>query len=1011
MGGVNYEDDGEGGGETIFGFADTSTQFMITDDYEDIDDYVEDTPQTWNLALAGGAIDITTYLNNEDASFDTKAEAETFLGTLGVGALPIQCWVPSYFTYTGGAYSTATITETADCPAPLPTIIDDFIDPAGIFGFYVEGAVVLDNSSNNVFTSPTITGADVAMTIENFSEGNSVSGGTFTTNTIDVYSWSDSDTTFSDTTLSTVTVVGEGTVTGYSSPNTAPTGTFNSATSFTDGSGDVTVSIEVDDVDDNDTSARLEYETDSDGACDGPWSRGTLRGTTTADFSDSGGVPDLVVGSYQIGSTATTRIITSSSSNTVTFTWDSDTDLSTADGTQCLRLTVNDDTVDQTTPATQTVSVDNVSPSGLTALSASSTTYDRATLSWREASDTNFDHYEIWYGTNRSDVDNRTGTASEIDNTNSSSYYNSGSAAADFSSSSETSLILTGLSANTTYYTKIWAIDGSGNSETVDYADVTTSNQPTSFTSRSSGTSSTDTDRGVESSVDVESEGELDVDSDRESSADGDFDLVEYLEYEIEEMEDLERSDEETVTEEHLTEAEISEHRELLEESTRTTQDVFTETVYIIEGSFEGADRVEEIELVLSPEVIDEAIEVYENTLNGETGVEIESDVVGEATMADMFDVETLDDVQAVVEDSVLNSLETALEESVNSGSGGLFIYFDEVVVEVDDIDDVEVVVSEAFSDEELAEIEEEIEENEGILLKVDETSNYDNDCMVDIYQLSSVGSLFDNDVDGDGRDNCVEKFMGTDPLIEDDVLCETQVTNLEGAVTGDRPSIRVSSCSSGDEVDIVLIEKDLRDDLVSLKQKASYASVILADSVVPSVNQIPLGRTVVDEEQKGEFTPEEPIPEGEYYVIVAGQDGIGKASSFEIDNDRVPSAPEIEVTETKDGLRPIIYLVLIFAENVTPGFNKDNYLAEFEGEDGIIEERIMRGYAEPGSVVYVTWKSRILSSIVISDASQGEFELQIPEGLLEGEHEVLAYVFDEDRNLLSNVTSLLFRK
>ncbi|MDO8335450.1 MAG: hypothetical protein Q7T74_01555, partial [Candidatus Saccharibacteria bacterium] len=144
--------------------------------------------------------------------------------------------------------------------------------------------------------------------------------------------------------------------------NSAPTGTFNSATQQTDGSGDVDISIEVDDTENNNTKAKIEYETDSDGLCNGPWAAATLLGPAAADFNDSGGAPDINnANPYQVGSTTTTRIITSSGSNTITFEWDSNTDLPSANGAQCLRLTVNDDALDQVTPATQTVAVDNVS--------------------------------------------------------------------------------------------------------------------------------------------------------------------------------------------------------------------------------------------------------------------------------------------------------------------------------------------------------------------------------------------------------------------------------------------------------------------------------------------------------------------------------------------------------------------------------------------------------------------------------------------------------------------------
>ncbi|MBU1164961.1 fibronectin type III domain-containing protein [Patescibacteria group bacterium] len=150
----------------------------------------------------------------------------------------------------------------------------------------------------------------------------------------------------------------------FSSTNQAPTGSFNSATSKTDGTGYVDISIEVDDADDDETKAKIEYCADACASCSGgPWLDPTLSGPTTADFQDEGGVPDVDnAETYQIGSTANYRITTIEGSNTVTFDWDSQTDVASGDGTYCLRLTVNDDNADQATPATQELTIDNVGP-------------------------------------------------------------------------------------------------------------------------------------------------------------------------------------------------------------------------------------------------------------------------------------------------------------------------------------------------------------------------------------------------------------------------------------------------------------------------------------------------------------------------------------------------------------------------------------------------------------------------------------------------------------------------
>ncbi len=158
----------------------------------------------------------------------------------------------------------------------------------------------------------------------------------------------------------TFSAVGEETA----ASGTTPTGSFNSASQKTDASGKVDISIEVDDPNDDDTKAKIEYV--ANGSCDFTTpSDPTLdeAGGATADFNDSGGSPSVVnVDTYQVGTTATRRIITSSGSNTVQFDWNTKTDVPSANGTYCLRLTVNDDSEDQATPDTQVLTLDNVLP-------------------------------------------------------------------------------------------------------------------------------------------------------------------------------------------------------------------------------------------------------------------------------------------------------------------------------------------------------------------------------------------------------------------------------------------------------------------------------------------------------------------------------------------------------------------------------------------------------------------------------------------------------------------------
>jgi len=239
------------------------------------------------------------------------------------------------------------------------------------------------------------------------------------------------------------------------------TGKFNSAAQKTDGTGKVDISIEVDDLAGDDCKALIEYT--SDGTCSSGWvttPNVTLVGPATADYNDSGGTPDVTnANAYQVGSGTNTRIITSSGSNTVQFDWDSATNVPSGDGTYCLRLTVSDDYNNQATD-TITLTINNAAPSGVSPLSVDKMGYETAHLSWAIAVETNFDHYEIWYGTDLSDVQGREGTASEWDGDND----------PDLNVKSTTTTRIPGLTCcGTTYYFKIWAVEDYGQETTVTY--------------------------------------------------------------------------------------------------------------------------------------------------------------------------------------------------------------------------------------------------------------------------------------------------------------------------------------------------------------------------------------------------------------------------------------------------------------------------------------------------------------------------------------------------------------
>lgn len=232
------------------------------------------------------------------------------------------------------------------------------------------------------------------------------------------------------------------------SASNPPTGVFNSIAQKTDGSGAMDISMEIDDQDNDDTiRVQLEYESGT-GCTFGSPLDPTLD--TTNITSDNTPEPDVDnAQTYQIGN-ASAYILTSPGSNTVNFDWLSKTDLPSADGNYCLRLTANDGTFDQTVPDTQTSYIDNVAPDTPGDLIISATGTNDVVLEFGATStDSNFDRYRIFYaeGTSADETDQEHSDSDLLD--------------MDLNYTTNTSI--NGLTAGTQYTVNIFAYDDYGN--------------------------------------------------------------------------------------------------------------------------------------------------------------------------------------------------------------------------------------------------------------------------------------------------------------------------------------------------------------------------------------------------------------------------------------------------------------------------------------------------------------------------------------------------------------------
>ncbi|MBT6068876.1 fibronectin type III domain-containing protein [Candidatus Peregrinibacteria bacterium] len=246
--------------------------------------------------------------------------------------------------------------------------------------------------------------------------------------------------------------------------NQVPTVTSVSGSPSTDGSGEVRVTVAgVDDPDDDDTlQLKVEYNTGAG------WTKATI---TEGAISATYGNPNIENdNAYQVGN-ASGYITTSSGANQLIFKWESMTDEPTADlSTAKLRVIPYDGVADGSEAESSSLTLDNVAPSGMASFAASATTSSTITWGWTAASsETSFDHYEIWYGENQSDVENRTGTATEWDDSDDS----------NFTTMSTSSTTITGLNENKTYYAKIWAIDSYTNEATLSAATANNNGLPT----------------------------------------------------------------------------------------------------------------------------------------------------------------------------------------------------------------------------------------------------------------------------------------------------------------------------------------------------------------------------------------------------------------------------------------------------------------------------------------------------------------------------------------------------
>ncbi|MBT6335015.1 MAG: hypothetical protein HOJ29_03415, partial [Candidatus Magasanikbacteria bacterium] len=152
--------------------------------------------------------------------------------------------------------------------------------------------------------------------------------------------------------------------------NTVPTATDPTVTTSTDGSGNISISTQVDDADNDNLQLIVEYKL---GDCSSYASQSTT--TLSSTITATNGQGSITHDNDDINSRQFQVIDTLSGANTLGFTWTSKTDVPSADGQYCLFLTPYDGASNGTV-VSSTVTIDNTIPTsiGYPSVSVTSTT-------------------------------------------------------------------------------------------------------------------------------------------------------------------------------------------------------------------------------------------------------------------------------------------------------------------------------------------------------------------------------------------------------------------------------------------------------------------------------------------------------------------------------------------------------------------------------------------------------------------------------------------------------------
>ncbi|MBU1018626.1 MAG: DUF2341 domain-containing protein [Patescibacteria group bacterium] len=696
--------------------------------------------------------------------------------------------------------------------------------------------------------------------------------------------------------------------------NQSPTVSGVSGSQDVAGSSEVTIEFTVDDGDDDNLSAKIEYNVGSG------WQKATLLSDVSATY----GTPEIDnSAAYQVG-TGSAYIITSSGANTVSVIWDTVSDESNIDiSTALVRVTPYDTIAEGAAGSSSAFIIDQLNPSGgLSDLNTSSITSSSIGLSWTAvAVESNFYLYRIYYKVQAAATYALAGTLSTM---------------------SAVATTLTNLVEGATYNIYVQAVDNYGNSASTPVLTVATINTQNPVFGQTTG-------GGGGGGSSSSSSGGSDIPDDSGDSTD----IVSGHDYDPDEL----AGEVEVVSEDFEFEEGIS------------IEVIPLENLVIEQIIFINREPVLKLEEKDTREVI------FEDRIE----ITFQDDIVIVAPVSVREDVA----LEVVLTDVVLPEDKIADQIFEDKDNDGLLDIWEEMMFSDKDFDGSLDTDADGLTDAE-----------EFLYGSDPLNSDTDNDGLSDKVEVLLGIDADSWDSDGDGISDVLELIEGSDPSQRDYVSVDESVHDEDFDSDGDGMSdymesvYRTDPWSSDSDFDGISDMDELyygfnpnkADYVENIKTKITNlpnnavvrgANILIKGTSEPNIravvyvldaNGAAVSSFETDTDELGKFivVVDENLSDGDYNLFVAGVDGkklidISAIKSFTVNTDI--GAPEIKTPEID--------------------------------EEGDIS---LKAFAAPGSIIYVTWRSMIFSSIVVADSLTGEFEVKPPSALSEGEHKVYVY-------------------